>query len=105
VSAGLLMGYVRPLMEQQSKLVSLDGLMRNGLASELKAGLPQKVLRKDGAEPRCGPRHGAYPPNRNGTVSLRAGRLYDIPCNLVIISETEHLASGQFRNHKSVKQL
>jgi hypothetical protein len=90
VSAGLLMGYVRPLMEQQSKLVSLDGLMRNGLASELKAGLPQKVLRKDGAEPRCGPRHRAYPPNRNGTVSSRAGRLYDIPCNLVIISETEH---------------
>jgi hypothetical protein len=84
------MGYVRLLVEQQSQLVSLDGLMRSGLASELKAGLPQKVLRKDGAEPRCGPRHGAYPPNQNGTVSLRAGGLYDIPCNLVIISETEH---------------
>jgi hypothetical protein len=34
VSAGLLMGYVRLLVEQQSQLVSLDGLMRNGLASD-----------------------------------------------------------------------
>lgn len=40
------MGYVRLLVEPQSQLVSLDGLMRNGLVSELKAGLPQKVLRK-----------------------------------------------------------
>jgi hypothetical protein len=46
MSAGLLMGYVRLLVEPQSQLVSLDGLMRNGLVSELKAGLPQKVLRK-----------------------------------------------------------
>jgi hypothetical protein len=42
VSAGLLMGYVRLLMEQQSKLVSLDGLMRNGLALEAQGGLAAK---------------------------------------------------------------
>jgi uncharacterized protein YdbL (DUF1318 family) len=33
----------------------------------------------------------AHPLNRYDTLSLLAGRLYDILCNLVIISETEHL--------------
>jgi hypothetical protein len=75
VSAGLLMGYVRLVVEQQSQWVPLDGLMRNGLASELKAGLPQKLLRKGRAEPRCGPRHGAYPPNRNGNSILTCQKI------------------------------
>src|SRR5262245_19851101 len=89
--AGLIMGERRLLVEQQGKLISLDGLMWSGLASDRNVGLPQKVLRKDGTERRCGSRHVARPPNRSGTVSLLAGRLYDIACNLVINFETEHL--------------
>jgi hypothetical protein len=34
-----------------------------------------------------------HPPNRYRTLSLLVGELYDMPCNLVIISETEHLAA------------
>ena len=38
--AGFFMGHVRLLVEQQGKLVPLDGLMRSGLASDLAAGFP-----------------------------------------------------------------
>jgi hypothetical protein len=34
------MGYVRLLVEQQDKLVPLDGLIRRGLASDREAGFP-----------------------------------------------------------------
>jgi hypothetical protein len=80
-------------MEQQAELVSLDGLMRGGLAPDCEAGLLYEVLRKNRAECRCGPGHVTPPPNRYGTVALLARGLYDISCNLVIISEMEHLAS------------
>jgi hypothetical protein len=79
-------------MEQQAELVSLDGLMRGGLAPDCEAGLLYEVLRKNRAECRCGPGHVTPPPNRYGTVALLARGLYDISCNLVIISEMEHLA-------------
>jgi hypothetical protein len=78
-------------MEQQAELVSLDGLMRGGLAPDCEAGLLYEVLRKNRAECRCGPGHVTPPPNRYGTVALLARGLYDISCNLVIISEMEHL--------------
>jgi hypothetical protein len=35
-----------------------------------------------------------HPPNRYRALSLLAGELYDMPCNLVIISETEHLVKS-----------
>jgi transposase len=78
-------------MEQQAELVSLDGLMRGGFAPDCEVGLLYEVLRKNRAECRCGPGHVTPPPNRYGTVALLARGLYDISCNLVIISEMEHL--------------
>ena len=35
-----------------------------------------------------------HPPKWYRVLSLLAGELYDMPCNLVIISETEHLGRG-----------
>jgi hypothetical protein len=82
-------------MEQQAELVSLDGLMRGGFAPDCEVGLLYEVLRKNRAECRCGPGHVTPPPNRYGTVALLARGLYDISCNLVIISEMEHLGAKE----------
>jgi len=78
-------------MDKQGKLVSLDGLMRNGLAPDRGAGLLQKLFRKYGAESGYRTRHQMYPIHRKSTVFLPAQRLYDIFGNLDIIHEMEHL--------------